>query len=475
MRLALFIIMVAAMPAVAQVAEQVRTATQYQVQRLERQAREAAEARDAAAAREYFGDTAKFRGGTRAGGWTSFTFLDFNELDHNRRAVDPISRLLLSDVRVWASHAFDAEREVYVRVRKLDFDFQNDPTLPFLDLRTKEQLDLDLGYYSFPLGGVDVRAGRQFMIVGRGLVFADVLDGLTTSYRFENGFTFDTLAGTSLHRQDNLDTRVLGFDRGHNDRHFVGLQGRYRESHRGFTYHAFALAQMDDTKSEDPRQDFLDFQYQSRYFGFGSSGTLHHRLSFATETVAERGTSRGFDGRADIRANAITANFAYDFREKWTPIATFDYGFGSGDPIRLSVTSSLDLGPSRLAGDENFLYFGQFDGGLALAPRLSNIHIYRLGFRCRPFAHTIGWPSDLVAGFKVSSYHKHRNTGVISDPLANQPFSDVGDALDLFTSWKVLSDFNVLIEYGGFKPGAAYRADARDETERFGVTGTLSF
>lgn len=470
MRRALFIIMVlAAVPAAAQVAEQVRTATQYQVQRLDRQARETAEAKD------FFQSIGQFRGGTRAGGWVAHTFLDFNELDHNRRAVDPISRLLLSDIRVWASHAFAPGRELYVRVRKLDFDFDRDQTLPFLDLRTKEQFDLDLGYYDFPVGGVDVRAGRQFMLMGRGLVLADVLDGVTTSYRFDNGFVFDTLAGTTLHRQDNLDTRVLGFDRGHNDRQFIGLSGRYKESHRGFVYHGFALAQIDETKSEDPNQDFLDFQYQSRYYGFGTSGTLHHRLNFATETIAQRGSSRGFDGRADIKANAITANLAYDFREKWTPVATFDYGFGSGDPIRLSVTSSLDLGPSRFAGDENFLHFGQFDGGLALAPRLSNIHVYRLGFRCRPFSQPMRWPSDLVAGFKVSSYHKHRVTGVISDPLANQPFGDVGDALDLFTSWRVLSDLHVLVEYGGFKPGNAYRADARDETERFGVTGTLSF
>lgn len=453
----------------AQVGEQIRTVTQYQVQRLERQAREHAQAR------EYFKGLGEVRPGTRAGGWFSHTFLDFNELDHARQSPDPIDRLLLTDVRLWASHVFDARHEAYVRVRKADFDFTRDDTLPFLDLRTKEQFDLDLAYFDFPCGGASLRAGRSFMLLGRGLVLAEVLDGLQVRRRFGSGLVLEALAGTSLHRQDNLDTRVLGFDRGHNDRQFLGLQGSYRTRRHGILYHGFALAQIDETASEDPNQDLLDFQYQSRYFGAGASGLLHHRLGFATEAVLERGSSRGFDGRAAVRASALTANLDYRFPEKWTPVITLDYGLGTGDPNRLSVTSGLDLGPSASAGDENFMYFGQYDGGLALAPRLSNLQVWRLGMRCRPFVHRIRWPSDLVAGFKVSTYHKHRVQGAISDPLASQPLSDVGTALDLFGSWRVLSDLNILVEYGGFKPGEAYRAGARDTTERFGVTSTLSF
>ena len=455
--------------AVAQVAEQARTATQYQVERLDRQSRETADAQS------YFQDLGHVRPGTRAGGWFAYTYLDFKELDHNRSARDPIDRLLLTDARVWAEHVFDAQRTAYVRVRKLDFDFSHDPALPFLDLRTKEQLDLDLAYFDFPIGDTTIRAGRAFMIMGRGLVLADVLDGVQARHRFANGLTLEGLAGTTLHRQDNLDTRVLGFDRGHNDRDFLGLQGSWVEKHFGTTYHAFALDQIDRTKSEDPNQDFLDFRYQSRYYGLGATGMSHHRLSYATESVLERGSSRGFDGRADVRAYAVTANLAYDFHEKWTPVATLDYGYGSGDPNRQSVTSSLDLGPSAAAGDENFLYFGQYDGGLALAPRLSNLEIWRLGARCRPFVDSMHWPSDLVTGFKVSSYHKLRVEGVTSDPLANQPFSDVGSALDLFTSWRVLSDLTVLVEYGAFKPGEAYAVGQRDTTRRFGLTSTLSF
>lgn len=458
-----------AAPARAQVDEQVRTAAQYQVQRLDRQSRETAEARD------YFKGLGQVRPGTRAGGWFACTTLDFSELDHARQRLDPITRLLLTDVRLWASHVFDARHEAYLRVRKLEFDFTRDETLPFLDLRTKEQFDLDLAYYDLPCGDASLRAGRSFMIMGRGLVLADVLDGLQVRRRFDSGLVLEGLAGTTLHRQDNLDTRVLGFDRGHNDRQFFGLQGSYRTRRHGILYHAFALAQVDETESEDPNQDALDFQYQSRYLGLGSSGILHHRLGFATEAVVERGSSRGFDGRADIRASALTVNLDYRFPETWSPVATLDYGLGTGDPNRLSVTSSLDLGPSALAGDENFLYFGQFDGGLALAPRLSNLHVWRLGMRCRPFHESVRWPSDLVAGFKVSAYHKHRNQGAISDPLASQALSDVGTALDLFTSWRALSDLSILLEYGGFKPGEAYRADARDNTDRFGLTSTLSF
>ena len=468
--LAVALSLLVAAPALAQqINEQVLTTTRDQVQRQERAARESTDAN------EYFRGLGNARTGLRAGGWMSFTFIDFTDLLHARSLRNPVDSLTLPDLRVWVSDTSHGN-ELYVRFRKSDFDFQHDPAQPFLDTRTKDQFDLDLGWYDWAWGKAHVRAGRSFMFMGRGLVLADVYDGVQVRTRTKCGVELSGLYGTSLHRQDNLDTRVTGFDRGHNDRDFAGVQADYTTKKHQIHYDAFALAQIDRTRSEDPAQDALDFRYQSHYFGAGSSGVWHKRLSYANETVLERGSSAGFDGgRADVSAWASTAAFDYSFPGKNTPSITLDYAYGSGDSNRQSVTSSLDLGASRFTGDKNFLYFGQYDGGLALAPRLSNIEVWRLGARCRPFPGAMRWPSDMLAGFKVSDYHKNRVTGVISDPLATQPFSHVGTAVDLFMSWKILSDLNLLVEYGSFKPSSAYAPDARDLTERFAVTSTLTF
>jgi hypothetical protein len=466
-RLALVLALACSGPACAQVAEQVRQTTREEVLRLERQARETQETR------EFFKGMGGVRPTTQYGGWSSYTYITIDELDHDRRGIDPVDQVRLSDQRFWISRTFDARRQAYLRLRKLDFDIHVAPGIPIPDFRTKEAFDVDLGFYDFPIGDTQVRAGRQFVAMGNGLVLAQALDGVVARHRYANGIELGALAATSLERTDNLDTRVAGFDRGHNDRHFVGLEGHYRTKRRKLRLHGFALRNIDETRSELPAQNFQDFQYQSRYIGAGVAGTLHRRLDFATEWIDEGGSSAGFDGRADIDAYAVTTNLAYRFLVRGTPTLTLDHAIGSGDPNRFSVTSSLDLGPSRFAGDENFLYFGQYDGGLALAPRLSNLEVLRVGLQGHPFTRWLRWPSDMLAGFKASTYHKHRVTGGISDPLGFRPLSDVGAALDVFVSCRALSDVNFLLEYGTFKPSSAFVS--RDLTSKLAATATVSF
>ena len=85
-------------------------------------------------------------------------------------------------------------------------------------------------------------------------------------------------------------------------------------------------------------------------------------------------------GRDRVCAWAADAALAYFFRKTPTrPKLMVEYLYGSGDGNRrLSSTSTIG---GNLAGtkDHAFNAFGFRDTGVALAPRVSNLHIYILG------------------------------------------------------------------------------------------------
>ncbi|MBI4858720.1 MAG: alginate export family protein [Candidatus Riflebacteria bacterium] len=425
----------------------------------------------------FFGDVATVRKGTEFGGWTSVTALTCSEIDHDKTTQDPVNQVLLFDQRLWVRHVHSSRSHAYLRLRKLNFDVNTAPGAATLDLATKEQLDVDLAHLEFPVGATQLRLGRLYLRVGRGLVLSDVLDGVRARYSSSAGVTVEGFAGTTLHRSDNPDYQVAGFDRGHNDRLFLALEGQYvlPSNVRVFAY---AVDQTDRTKSENPAQNLLDFRYQSSYMGGGLEGWLGKRTQYAVELVHESGSSnstRTPPGRAVIDAYAATASLWHLFEGETFPTLSFDYAIGSGDANRLSVTDSMNAGAIAPLGDHNFQYFGRFEGGLALAPLLSNLEVFRLGFQFKPLAEYLEAPTDLVLGLKVSSYHKDQITCPISDVLATLPNAQVGYGSDLYGAWKALSDVDVLVEYGAFKPGPAYPVTNRDTTHKFAATLTIAY
>lgn len=433
--------------------------------------------RDQRAAEEFFKDAAHVRPGTEYGGWTSVTWLDVDELDHNGALVDPVSDVFVLDWRLWVKHTINPRKSVYVRLRKLDLDIDTPPGIAALDVRTKEQLDLDLAHFEFPVGATQVRLGRLFTRVGRGLTLSDTLDGARFDYRSRKGYALGGFAGSTIHRSDNVDTNVAGFDQGHNDRTFIGAQADYVTigNHRVSVY---AVDENDNTASANPFQDPATFHYDAYYLGLAAEGGLGPDTQYAAEVVRQRGsggTQNGGQAQERVEAHAALLSVTHRLPGTSLPTLLFDYAIGSGDPQRLSVTDTGLAGARAGLGDHNFLYFGRYEGGLALQPRLSNLEVVRIGFQLKPLVELIAPPTDLLFGFKLSGYTKDTPTGAISDPLATLPARRVGFGADVYAAWKVFSDVDVLAEYGAFSPGDAYAPGANDATHKFAVTTTVSY
>lgn len=433
--------------------------------------------RDGKAAAAFFKNSGHVRAGTEYGGWTTFSYLDISEIDHVGTVRDPISSVGVIDSRLWYKHTWSARRNVFLRLRKQDINIESAPGVIPYDTRTKEELDIDLFTYDFPVMSTDWRIGRQFIRVGRGLTLADTLDGAHVEWRTGDGVRVSGFVGSTLHRSDNIDTNVVGFDQGHNNRTFVGVQGEYvTESNHHLT--AYFLDENDNTSTADSIQDPYSYQYDAHYGGLGSEGSLGERTIYTGELVFEggrAGTANGGVNRERIDAGAAWLSLFHRLEGTSIPTLTFDYAWGSGDANRFSVTDSGVRGPLNGRGDKNFIGFGRFDGGLALQPRLSNLHVIRLGFQFKPFAHMMEAPEDFLLGFKLSDYEKSTLNGPISDPVATEAKRHVGIGTDIFAAWKPMTDLDVLVEYGGFSPGDAYPVGSREPTNKFALTATVSY
>jgi hypothetical protein len=250
------------------------------------------------------------------------------------------------------------------------------------------------------------------------------------------------------------------------------VQVRYLgfEKHRPFFY----WMRQNDQRHETTLPLFQNFSYDSEYFGFGSEGELFKDLRYSTEWVIENGRSYGdrmFFRQDPIHAWAFDILLEYLPDWKYDPRFLFEYMFASGDADRFGSPTDA-IGGNTREDDRSFVGFGYRDTGLSFAPRLSNIHIWRLGASFYPFEEVRGL-EGLELGTDWFLYAKNHSEGAVSDPLANNASSYLGWEMDYFANWRITSDLAVTARLGAFFPGKAFD----DQTCRtFFLTGvTWSF
>jgi hypothetical protein len=250
------------------------------------------------------------------------------------------------------------------------------------------------------------------------------------------------------------------------------VQVRYLgfEKHRPFFY----WMKQNDNRNETIFPLYQNFSYDSEYFGFGSEGELLEELRYSTEWVIENGRSYGdrmFYRQDHIHAWAFDILFEYLPDWKYDPRFLFEYMFASGDPDRFGSPTDA-IGGNTDGDDTSFVGFGYRDTGLSFAPRLSNIHIWRLGASFYPFQEIRGL-EKLELGTDWFLYAKNKADGAISDPLANNASGYAGWEMDYFANWRITSDLAITTRLGAFFPGKAFD----DQTCRtFFLTGvTWSF
>jgi hypothetical protein len=402
----------------------------------------------------------------------------------NDDGVNSSRTLRRNDLRLWARTSVDeGTHEGYVRARTSYLDFNHGDGF-YGDEDSAEKPRLERGFYQFSLRkamkayghqqvSYDLRAavGRQYIELGTGYAISLPMDAVTVTGELA-GFQVMGLFANSVRSLADIDQSRLGW--GDMDRNFYAVEVRYLNlrQHQPFFYAAW----------NDDRNgwNILDWQqgheYNSRYFGFGSTGALvGNNLYYSTEWVFEKGTSFGdqrFLYRDHIDAWAWDVEVDYMMPAPMKPRLSAEYMFASGDPDRLGSPMNARGGNRVDHEDSSFVGFGFRDTGMTLAPRLSNIHIWRFGASFFPL-EKMEFFKDLQLGTDWFIYCKHHSVAAISDPLADQPDGFLGWEMDYFANWRLTSDLSWTIRYGLFFPGEAYS----DESCRyFFLTGlTWSF
>ncbi len=419
---------------------------------------------------------AEQRIGLDYGGWYNFNLFIWDD------GLESSRTYRRNDLRVWGAATIDrGAHEIYGRT-----------TLQYHDFNTGDAFDgndddwvgpnLDRGFYQFDLRkamrayahedldwNFKFKIGRDYVDFGTGYALSIPLDHILMTAEVAD-FEVQGLLGTTIDSHDDIDASRPN---GHNsERHFWGTQISYKgiPKHRPFAYFFHGDDQLKETR---PIVLFQDFDYDSWYTGVGMDGELMKNLFYSTEWVWEGGESQRDRGRgeADIEAWAFDVNLEYLSQAKMKPRFGLEYMFASGDGDRFG--SPTDTFGGNLAGDDtSFSGFGYRYTGLTMAPRLSNVHIWRAGAAFRPLEEIEEF-KNLELGTDWFLYWKNHRSGAVSDFTATNRSGYAGWAMDYHVKWRITSDLAWTSSLGVFFPGQAY--DDRT-TRTFFLTGlTWSF
>lgn len=416
--------------------------------------------------------------GPDAGGWFTFTFLDYNDEPSGKWRT-----LREYDLRLWASMNLRGVHRAYVR-GLFRYDDWNSGDNPDDDGGDDHDCIVERAWYQFDYGqwlqnqtglrppaAFKVKVGREFTTIGTAFTLSMPMDLIQFDGRAGN-WDLKALLGKTIHDTNNIDDSEAVSD--HQDRCLWGAEVAYRgiTNHRPFIY----FLNNDDHTGEHPNDPDQSYDYSSRYVGIGSEGTIvSPRLRYLTEAVGEWGKtySDGVTaGRDNISAMGLDALLEYSFDAPKKPKVFVEYMFGSGDSDRTSLATSTVGGNTAGTDDHAFNAFGFRDTGVALAPAISNLHIYSAGASFYPLEkHTLF--KRMECGTKGFWYQKARQQGAISDTSATKSSDWVGFEWDVYCDWRITSDLTFTLRYGTFFPGSAY--EDRDCRE-FVYTGlTYSF
>ena len=393
------------------------------------------------------------------GGWYSTHIFLFDD------GVESSRTLRRSDLRLWGRLSIDGgAHELYARGRLSLLDFNSGDSFDGDD-DDVEGPNLERGFYRFDLAramraygdrdidyNVQLQIGRDLVQFGTGLTLAAPLDHVKLVATLRDveltGFIGRTVGSTEDFDRSRTATRTR--------RAFFGAQLRHRgfERHEPFVYGLWQR----DHNAERRAHLFQKFTYDSFYFGMGSTGELRNNLRYLIEGVYESGSSYGtgrYFGSDEINAWAFDAELEYLYPGPRRARASIEYLFASGDSNRKqSPTNSI--GGNRFdRSDTSFIGFGYRDTGLALAPRYSNLHMWRAGGSLYP------WPDRsrlerLQLGADVYLFHKHRRGGAISDVTADRASGYLGWEMDYYVNWEATVDLTWTARFGAFFPGRAF-------------------
>lgn len=411
------------------------------------------------------------------GGWYRFSYVKYDDVLTDREAAE-------HDVRLWASLSFADIHQFYFRLRTAFEDWAHHDQPYGLDPHDLEGPNLDQGWYRVRLSklaeawtgskwrfNVDAKLGRQYLEIGRGIVFSRIFDAAM----LEAGnfyFTAQVFFGQTPTSDHNLDS--LAPEWWHDRRQFYGFQASVKNVVPRVEPYVYGLW-VNDRNSYSGGVPGQGYGYDPRYFGVGARGNPFGGLRWWAEYAAESGRSAatGSTRRENIDAHAFVAGAECVFSNWPTrPRLEAEYGLASGDSDRVSPLSAA-LGNTPFTKDRGFLGYGYHDTGVAFAGRFANLSSLRATASFFPL-ECVPCFKQLEVGASVYWFRKDKAAGGISDLSALGASRNIGSEFDLFANWRIASDLMWTVRWGRFNLGEAF-SNPSDTREYVLTTVTYSF
>ncbi len=396
------------------------------------------------------------------------------------------------DARVYARLEIDGAHRFYGRI-KAQYDDWNSGDSFDGDGDDWNDPFLDRLWYEFDLRGlmraqtgertdynVNLKVGKEYFLWGSGLVLSQNLYGGTLDLEFGSIGLVGLVGVTSPLETIDFDASRPAFD-DDTERLLAGGMFEWRGD-PGHRPYAFFMAQIDEND-----QGFANlggafptlFQYDSYYAGVGSRGSLGAAWRYRVEFVYEfgEGYSTSLDPvgggaipqmKEDISAMAGLVGLTYLFRDKGDSRFDFELSAGSGDDDRLSSSDTFG-GNAPNTTDRAFNSLGYVNTGLALAPDVTNLLTVRAGLSTNPFRSSGYFFENMRVGVDGYLFTKIDEDAPIS-ATTNAGDRFVGGEIDVFLSWRMLSDLMFEVRYGVFLPGEAM-PDGQDDPRQFFYAG----
>lgn len=409
------------------------------------------------------------------GGWINYRFSDYKNSDNDKSSEDDLSRTSWGDLRCWGRFIYRTEEMAKEKQQHSFYIRLKDVYTARSGVAPGERFDnrgplLDQAYGTIDLRPWKVEAGRRYFNIGRGISYSGVHDGIQINY-LKPGWNIGFFLSRTQPNESNIDTSVPGYEKG-SLRYFSGLGVGYAGI-KGHQIYGYVVAEQDRSR-EKPEDIDQDYNYNAEYYGLGAKGQWNRHWPYWVEVIRETGKSREDSAavKSDIRSWAMDAEQKYLTLWRSGLALSAEYAVGSGDSDRASVTDTV--GGNWEGRDRNFLYFGYLPTGIALAPRLSNIRMARLGADVNPF-YFMKALQKMALGIDYYRYWKDRTAGGIYDSDATVDARSVGHEIDLRLDWRVRSWVLWSAEWGHFMSGKAYPDSQSTSTDVFSSSLTVIF
>ncbi len=384
------------------------------------------------------------------------------------------------DFRVWLDIRQGGIHNVYFRgaYYKFFWDDEDSPT----GHDEKQKFRIDVAYYQLDIPVTNsmgaresigyLRGGRQYHVLGSGLVFNGQFDGGKAGLAW-GPLAVTAFAGRSVPETDDMDHSITDPLMSFRLFYSAMIEGNFSSM---VVPYVFALAQ-DDMNPESPDIATQEFEWNSQYWGAGARGNVFiPNVTFLVEYTLETGrryASGATRTQEHIEAQAIVSQLTFRLLDSpMVPQAYVGFLWATGDSDRTFVPNTF-LGNAIGTPDHSFTAFGYYPTGYVFNPILSNLHVFQAGASARPIYPDVLTVMQVDVGVDFYYYTKVKSRGGISDPFMKLRHHDVGWEIDVHADWTVVSDFTLQVRYGLFHAGREPLEDG--DRHFFLIAGILSF